>query len=327
MHSLFKFKTTTGATTILWETCAPGHGKGPWDGIGAVIKRLLRLLETQNKVYNSGARDVFCALLEHFVADKVGSGVKIDAFVFHYILSQGEPPLGPGVANVWPAITRPSARPTVTSIVGIRSSFCFRVADGNVLAVRELSCRCRCCLEYRWTECKNADAGPWRRVAMTSSAASVLAATRTQRSASLSVISSQRHRLARGAAVGEIIAMQSADDSEGFSFWLARVESVAYQHADENSTDNHGRKFVRGGWYIEVRYYERFPTTSPSIFKLGSQVQKENAEGVIARNVPVEVQTFRRSARAAPASVPNQPAPVISLAAEQAAKLDDLPSL
>ena len=74
--------------------------------------------------------------------------------------------------------------------------------------------------------------------------------------------------------------------------------------------------------------YECFPTTSPSIFKLGSQVLKENAEeGVIARNVPVEVQTFRRSARAAPASVPNQPAPVISLAAEQAAKLDDLPSL
>jgi hypothetical protein len=124
--------------------------------------------------------------------------------------------------------------------------------------------------------------------------------------------------------------MQSADDSEGFSFWLqlARVESVAYQHADENSTDNNGRKFVRGCWYIEVCYYERFPTTSPSIFKLGSQVLKENAEeGVIARNVPVEVQTFRRSARAAPASVPNQPAPVISLAAEQAAKLDDLPSL
>jgi len=86
-----------------------------------------------------------------------------------------------------------------------------------------------------------------------------------------------------------------------------------------------GHHFKR--WYIEVRYSERFPTTSPSIFKLGSQVQKENAEGVLARNVPVEVQTFRRSARAAPASVPNQPAPVISLAAEQAAKLDDLPSL
>jgi hypothetical protein len=65
---------------------------------------------------------------------------------------------------------------------------------------------------------------------------------------------------------------------------------------------NYGRKLVRGGWYIEVRYYERFPTTSPSIFKLGSKVQKENAEGVIARNVPVEVQTFRCSARAAPAS-------------------------
>jgi hypothetical protein len=74
------------------------------------------------------------------------------------------------------------------------------------------------------------------------------------------------------------------------------------------------------GTLFEVRYYERFFTTSPSIFKLGSQVQKENAEGVIARNVPVEVQTFRGSARAAPASIPNQPAPEISLAAEQAAR-------
>ena len=28
--------------SVMWEFCAPGHGKGPWDGVGAVIKRLLR---------------------------------------------------------------------------------------------------------------------------------------------------------------------------------------------------------------------------------------------------------------------------------------------
>ena len=62
MHSLFKFKTKIGATTVVWETCAPGHGKGPWDGIGAVIKSLIRRLELHEKIYVQGARDVFLAL-------------------------------------------------------------------------------------------------------------------------------------------------------------------------------------------------------------------------------------------------------------------------
>jgi len=113
MHSLFKFKTTVGATTVVWETCAPGHGKGPWDGIGAVVKRFVRLLEKHSKLYADGARDVFCALVDQFLKEKAGSSVVIRAFVFHYILSQGEPPL-PDRSNVWSAIVRPSARPAVT---------------------------------------------------------------------------------------------------------------------------------------------------------------------------------------------------------------------
>ena len=161
MQSLFSFKTSFGATTVVWETCAPGHGKGPWDGIGAVIKRFLRRLEKDSKLYANGARDVFCALLDHFSQAKVGSRVIIDAFVFHYILSSGEHPI-PGRDNVWSAASRPSVRPTVTSIPGIRSSFCFRVAGENVLAYRELSCRCACCLQHNWSECKSVDAGPWK---------------------------------------------------------------------------------------------------------------------------------------------------------------------
>jgi hypothetical protein len=27
---------------MFWETCAPGHGKGPWDGLTAVLKCFLR---------------------------------------------------------------------------------------------------------------------------------------------------------------------------------------------------------------------------------------------------------------------------------------------
>ena len=71
MHSLFKFKTKVGAFSVVWETCAPGHGKGPWDGIGAVIKRFLRDLERNDKVYANGPWDVFCALLDEFEKHKV----------------------------------------------------------------------------------------------------------------------------------------------------------------------------------------------------------------------------------------------------------------
>ena len=81
-----------------------------------MLKRFLRLLEKHNKLYANGARDVFCALLDRFIKHKVGSSVSISDFVFHYILSPGEPPLL-GRANVWSAIVRPSARPTVPLLV------------------------------------------------------------------------------------------------------------------------------------------------------------------------------------------------------------------
>jgi hypothetical protein len=49
-----QFKVTGQHTSVTWETCAPGHGKGPWDGIGAVIKRLLRELEIAGTCYALG---------------------------------------------------------------------------------------------------------------------------------------------------------------------------------------------------------------------------------------------------------------------------------
>ena len=294
MHSLFKFKTKVGATTVVWETCAPGHGKGPWDGIGAVIKRLIRKLELHQKVYAQGARDVFMALLQHGTKARVGSRVSIADFVYHYILLPGEPPLN-GHANVWPCIVRPSVNPTTTRIPGIRDSFCLRAAEGTVLAIRELSCRCSCCLEHRWNDCKNADAGQWRYVTMSSTAASAGVSTRGQRAE----ISQQRRALAQRAEPGEVISLESADDPEEFTFWLARAEGPAEKYHGPQKFEN-GRKYVPNAWYISVRYYERFPATSPTTFKLSNEVYMENAEGVTARKVKVVVpQPVRRSARGA----------------------------
>lgn len=319
MQSLFSFKASSGATTVVWETCAPGHGKGPWDGIGAVIKRFMRQLERHSKLYANGARDVFCALVDQFLPERVGSRVIIDAFVFHYILSPKEPPI-PGRDNVWSAVTRPSARPTVTSIPGIRSSFCFRVAGENVLAYRELSCRCACCLQHKWSECGSVDAGPWKRVTMSNTAASVVPKTRGQRA----VTSEARRRIAAGVKENEIIAMESAGDSEGFRFWLAVAEGPAFKYQGERKEED-GRVLIPGTWYIALRYFNRFPVNSSSTFKLGEQKQIENAEGVIARNVAVQRHGVRRSGRAHGSSRPLPP--VISLDSEEIGRLNDLPSL
>ena len=247
-------------------------------------------------------------LLDEFEKHKVGSRVVIVDFVFHYILSPTESPPSDR-PNVWSPVARPSARPNVTAIAGIRSSFCFRVADSNVLAVRELSCRCKNCITRQWTLCKNRDAGPWRHVTMTSSAASTRSISRSQRS----VISSDRQRLAKGVRPNELIAMESADDEEGFRFWLATAVEGAFQYRGAHKVVD-GRKMVPGGWYIKIQYYDRYPATSESTFKLGSQISVENAEGVISRNVQKNALRATRRSQAT----------VISLAAEEIQRLNDL---
>ena len=123
---MFDFKERTSAKSILWETCAPGHGKGPWDGVGAVIKRLLRMLEKDEKVYAQGPFCAFKALhaeMENW-KKSIGSKAKLDNFVIYYVPVVGEE-CDKSFERVLSPVTRPKARPQVTAVPGIRSNFCF----------------------------------------------------------------------------------------------------------------------------------------------------------------------------------------------------------
>ena len=95
-----------------------------------------------------------------------------------------------------------------------------------MLAVRELSDRCEHCLAHRWAKCTNAEAGPWRYITMRLKAGSKVAKTRSQ----CTVISTERVNLARAVAPAEVIALESADDPEVSSFWLALAEGPAFVH-------------------------------------------------------------------------------------------------
>ncbi len=64
--------------------------------------------------------------------------------------------------------------------------------------------------------------------------------------------------MAKSVLSGEVISLESADDPEGFTFWLARVEGPTQKYTGPAKMEN-GRKYVPNTWYIRVRYYNRFP--------------------------------------------------------------------
>ena len=118
--------------------------------------------------------------------------------------------------------------------------------------------------------------------------------------------------------------MESADDPLGFSFWLALADGPAFKYQGPRKTVD-GRELIPGTWYIKVRYYDRFPRTSASTFKLSNDTYTENAEGLISRRVAAEVRQVRRSGRRSNQQ-PEQHR-ILSLSAQEIERLDDLPSL
>ena len=86
---------------------------------------------------------------------------------------------------------------------------------------------------------------------MQSTAAVAGAKTRGQRQ----TVSEQRRKLAKGLVEGQVFALESADDAEGFSFWLAVAQGASFTYSGDKKTED-GVVFTRGGQYINLRYYE-----------------------------------------------------------------------
>ena len=83
---------------------------------------------------------------------------------------------------------------------------------------------------------------------MQSTAAVAGAKTRGQRQ----TVSEQRRKLAKGLVEGQVFALESADDAEGFSFWLAVAQGASFTYSGDKKTEDG----TRGGQYINLRYYE-----------------------------------------------------------------------
>jgi hypothetical protein len=101
-------------------------------------------------------------------------------------------------------------------------------------------------------------------------------------------------------------------------FWLALATGPAFKHKGQ-SEEIDGVKLIRGGYYITVRIYERFPPSSHSSFKLAQSTWTVDAEGVM--DINVRVSQARRSTRSAARGTRT----LVQLDSDEENRLQDIP--
>ena len=62
----------------------------------------------------------------------------------------------------------------------------------------------------------------------------------------------KRRLLARGGKLNQVIAVESADDEEGFLWWLCKVSTPAFRHTGRETKTENGVVLKRGLWYLSI---------------------------------------------------------------------------
>ena len=66
IHFLKTFAKSSNLEAISWDFGAPGHGKGPWDGLAGTIKRTMRNRIFELELTLENAHEVFEHIKEYF---------------------------------------------------------------------------------------------------------------------------------------------------------------------------------------------------------------------------------------------------------------------
>lgn len=127
---------------IIWNHWQAGHGKGEHDGVGALIKRALRIVAaTEGNVVINSAEDLYawCVAFksspEAKTSEAHAAAVELAQRRFLYV-----PLTGDG------AVQHPSGGQRYTGAEGQRNNRClFTAGTAGIMQMRELSCYCASC--------------------------------------------------------------------------------------------------------------------------------------------------------------------------------------
>jgi hypothetical protein len=278
MFSLKILLTKSGAKTVMWSTCAPGHGKGPWDGIGAVVKRILRTLEKQGKAHDSTPMDVFLTLVTHFSTWRtsehdISDRYSIASFNFYYIpCDRAEHQTILGSSGVNPELVLcPISRPQLDvtpDLKGIKKHYFDFIVESSrntdpsddkcSIQMREQSCVCDRCFDLSFENClhgrkfqpvvnlkKKSKAGPL--------------STRAKTVQNRDAESRRRRALAKTLKRDQWAAIEDPDENP---FWLAKVVEPAFEYAGLSERKDFV-DFVKGHWYIKLHVYKPKESNAP----------------------------------------------------------------
>jgi hypothetical protein len=139
---------TLGFIRSIWvQYGCPGKGKGPWDGLGAVVKTKVRNDITNDKCLTPSKRvQNAMEVAQHLRATfstpdwmVKHAGMKVNEMVVFYIDKD--------------EIKWPTVDPKYSTLDGISKQYCFMMRGGGRVAPRRYSCWCEaCCLALRGGE-------------------------------------------------------------------------------------------------------------------------------------------------------------------------------
>ena len=291
MHFLSQIKVLFAwVSWVTWSFGCPGHGKGPWDGFGGMLKRVMRRAIIDGGVVMRNGKDVYEFLVKRFCTEewtRSHSDYTINQIVVQYA-EQAE-------MND----ARPKHEKDYEAIHGIQKSFGYMGLREDIVLQREWDCWCRGCFKAAGIvgdkednldsnyQCKNCVLGKkqkWFESSVGRSDAAGVAAARGVRQA-------EGKETALKLKAGDFVVVQDREDqSWTVPFMIGQIcdtgEGCVRTFTERETIER--RRFDAGDTAITVRWYDIHLLT--------------NIESILILRVWVAVQAKARSAGSAKAN-------------------------
>lgn len=268
--------TATGAALpfrVFWEFGAPGHGKGVWDGLGALAKRTVRQDIIDDRpghktiLTRSGVIATEAEVAEHLRA-RFQTQAWVDAHL-HKTVNE--------IVVTYSDSTdiqsaRPAVEPKYATLEGMKKTFLFMALREDVVGQRAFGCWCSACMRaigpghgtmdtlLRCHGCSSPQL-EWReRTVEREDAAGVANARRATRAHARSLRDQLKTAMQRECQHGIWVAVQNRGvEEDKDQYWIARAMRIVKVHTEKGSVhDTNGRvRYDPGDMEIEVIWYER----------------------------------------------------------------------
>lgn len=249
------------------EFGCPGHGKGPWDGMGAVMKQTLKRDMTNNKIltesgYITSPKEVAEHLRNRFETDE-WKAAHTDKSIQEIIVTY---------SDHMDIVERPAVEHEFEQLAGKMSSFSYTVLGRDVVGTRTRSCWCEPCFNQLGRQnltakgrntlvcdgCQSPFPLPWYEVSV-KDLGTGLAGRRRESQA----LGSELAKLLKKGGFLGIQAREQWSISDDVlyrpgHFWLAQApDDLEVRRITKRETIN-GQHFHPGDYLVRVeRYFER----------------------------------------------------------------------